>query len=532
MNFPLLKFNDHSGRRIFYFLLFLTLLAYFLWLNATPSFSDPDAFYHAKITKLIKQSGPIKNFTWLPFTTLNDIYIDHQLLYHLLLIPWFYIFNPLMAVKLAAAFFAALMILTFQWLLDKFKVNYAWAYTLLLLTAYQFIFRINLVKTSALSLIFLLFFIYLIFKHRGRWSWPLFILSTAYVWLYGGWIIALGIGCIDWLMRGLDSWRQNYQTQKQKRRISITTAWFGAPQLKFLANFMAGMVCGLVINPYFPTNLKFYWEQIFQIALVNYKNVVAVGSEWYSISLFDLIRHNVLIFSVWLLAVLIFFIYLNKQKRQHWTLLLTDFIFLGLTLKAKRNFEYLLPLAVLFSTLVINDFAKLKQPAEIKKLLQKYILHYRTISFILILSLLVYLPILWQANFKGLPQALGYNYSFSQFNETGQWLKKHTRPKEIIFHDRWDDWPALFYHNSHNRYIIGLDPTFMYLKNKGRYLLWQKIVRAKIKKPCRLIKQKFESSYIFVKNDNLKFRHNLAADKSCRLVHRDKDGQIYKIINF
>jgi hypothetical protein len=333
-------------------------------------------------------------------------------------------------------------------------------------------------------------------------------------------------------MRGLDSWRQNYQTQKQKWRIPIMAAWFGAPQLKFLANFTAGIVCGLVINPYFPTNLKFYWEQIFQIALVNYKNVVAVGSEWYGISLFDLIRHNVLIFGVWLLAVLIFFIYLNKQKRQHWTLLLTDFIFLGLTLKAKRNFEYLLPLAVLFSALVINDFVRLKQPAEIKKLLQKYVLHYRIISFILILSLLVYLPILWQANFKGLPQALGYNYSFGQFNKTGQWLKKHTQPKEIIFHDRWDDWPALFYHNSHNRYIIGLDPTFMYLKNKGRYLLWQKIVRAEIKKPCHLIKQNFESSYIFIRNDNLKFRHNLAADKSCRLVHRDKDGQIYKIINF
>ncbi len=532
MNFLKLKFNIFQQRGWLYVLLLLTVLSYFLWLNATPGFSDPDAFYHAKITQLIKANGPVKNFKWLPFTTLNELYTDHQLLYHLLLLPLFCCLKPLLAIKLGTVIFAALMILFFQWLLDKFKIKYALAYTFILLTAYQFIFRINLTKTSALSLIFLLAFIYLIFNYSGRWSWKLFILSAAYVWLYGGWAISLGVGLIYWLTKGIKNWQQNYLAQQKTGWRYLRSSLFNLPQLKLVANFTGGLLSGLVVNPYFPINLKFYWQQTFQIGLLNHKNMVEVGSEWYGIALFDLIRHNVLIFILWLAAWLIFFIYLNRQDERRWSLLITNFIFLALTLKAKRNFEYLIPFMVLFSALVINDLMEIKTWQEIKQISQKYLWHSRTALYALGAGLLVYLPILWQGNFKALPRALRHNYSFNQFAGITSWLQAHSQAGEIIFHDRWDDWPVFFYHNSYNRYIIGLDPRFMYFKNKDKYLLWQKIVKAEVKKPCGPIKQNFKANYIFVKSDNLKFRYNLATDHDCQLAYQDKDGQIYKITNF
>ncbi len=532
MNFAGLKSNLHIGRRWWYVILFLTVLSYFLWLNATATFSDPDAFYHAKIAQLIKESGLVKEFSWLPMTTLNEIYIDHHWLYHLLIVPGLYFLNPLIAVKLAAALFAALAIVSFEWLLDKLRVKYSLAYTLLLLAAYQFVFRINLVKTSALSLICLLGFIYLLFNHHGRWSWKLFGLSGVYVWLYGGWVISLGVGLIYWLVKGVLDWYQYHLKQQKTESKYFWSSLLKRPQLKLLANFTGGILAGLLINPYFPTNLKFYWQQSVQIGLVNYKEIVDVGSEWYGIALFDLVRHNVLIFILWLIAVLIFFARLKQQTARTWTLLIVNFIFLGLTLKAKRNFEYLIPLVVLFSALVISRAGEVNPLKVLQQWGPKYLPYYPKIVYILALGLLTYLPILWQGNFKGLPEALGYRYRFDQLAKASQWLKGHTQPGAIIFHDRWDDWPVFFYHNSYNRYIIGLDPRFMYFKDKNKYELWHKIVKGELEQPCRSIKQNFQSNYVFVKNDNLKFRYNLTVDKACQLAYQDEDGQIYKIINF
>jgi len=192
--------NVFTNKKILYLLLFLVIFSYFLWLNNTPNFSDPDAFYHAKIVDLIRQQGIIHDFSWLPYTTLNDIYIDHHLLYHLILVPFSFAISSLLLVKLAAVIFASFFIVFFQWLLDKLKIKYSFIYTLILLISHQFIFRINLAKVPSLSLIILLLFIYIIFTQQKKWSWPLFILSFLYIWLYGGWIIMVGLAFIYFII--------------------------------------------------------------------------------------------------------------------------------------------------------------------------------------------------------------------------------------------------------------------------------------------------------------------------------------------
>ena len=182
-----------------YVLLFIIVFSYFLWLNPGANFSDPDSFYHAKTVELIQEQGIIKEFKWLPFTTLNNIYIDHHLLYHWLLTPFFYLGNSLAVLKIMTTVLAALAIVVFYWWLNQRRVRYSWFYVLSLLSAHQFVFRLNLAKIPAISLIFLLIFSHYLFKHQNKWSWPLFIISWLYVWLYGGWPIMLGIGIIYYL---------------------------------------------------------------------------------------------------------------------------------------------------------------------------------------------------------------------------------------------------------------------------------------------------------------------------------------------
>lgn len=503
------------NKKILYLFLFLIVFSYFIWLNNQASFVDPDSFYHAKMVDLIKEDGIIKDFTYLPFTTLNDIYIDHHLLYHLLLVPLVFFIPSLLAVKLAAAFFAALVILVFQWLLDKLKIKYSFIYTLILLFSHQFIFRINLAKVPSLSLIVLLLFIYLLFRYKDKWSWPLFILSFIYVWLYGGWPIMLGIGGIYSLAILIN----NYLKDK---KIVLN--------LKLILNFFLGLLAGLVVNPYFPTNLKFYYEQTFQIGLINYKDVVGVGGEWYGINIFDLIGYQALVFILLIPALLIFFIHLKKQSPASWTLFLVALIFFILTVKSQRNVEYFIPLALLFSAYTVSPVLTLDNIGKYKKKIPILIPKYEMISYILIVLFVLYLPIILCANFKGLKENLAKNYNFKELSGISYYLAAHTNEGDIIFHDKWDDWPVLFYHNSHNRYIVGLDPTFMYFKDESLYLAWKDISLNNTKDYiCREVKDKFTANYIFVKMDNQELKDNLDLDDDCRLTYEDKDGWIYKI---
>jgi len=502
-----------SRRPLAYLLLFLVVGAYFLWLNSTPNFADPDSFYHAKIAELIKNSGPVKDFYWLPFTTLDDIYIDHHFLYHLILIPFLFVFNPLLAIKISAVIFAALAILAFQWLLDKFKIKYSLVYTILLLLVHQFIFRINLAKIPSLSLIFLLCFIYLLFTNKNKWSWLIFGLSFAYVWLYGGWPIMLGIGFVYFL-----------------------TSLKAKPFLSALA----GIICGLVINPYFPTNLKFYWQQTFQIGLINYQNVIDVGGEWYGMSFFSLVQYDLFIIILFILALLIFFIYFKKSAfakaaadRQNFfnstTLLIISIIFFILTLKSQRNIEYFIPFVLLFSSFTINNFLEFKKINLTNQIVKLYFKHQK-IALLFIILLALYSPIIIGANFNGLKEDLRKNYNFNQFTGMAAWLKENSDEGDIVFHDRWDDWPVFFYHNSYNRYIIGLDSTFMYLKNEHQYWSWKNITTGMTSENiCAIIKDEFAVHYVFVKTGNEKLKNNLDQDNLCQLVYEDKDGFIYNI---
>jgi len=509
--------NIFKSQKTLYLLLFLVIFSYFLWLNNTLNFSDPDAFYHAKMVDLISQQGIITDFSWLPFTTLNDVYIDHHLLYHLILVPFNFLISSLLVVKLAAVLFASFFIILFQWLLDKLRIKYSFIYTLILLISHQFVFRINLAKVSSLSLIILLLFIYIIFKQQQKWSWLLFLLSFLYVWSYGGWVIGLFLVGLYFILVNIFYYYKNKQL-----------SFKSIQNYKILLSSISGFLAGLIINPYFPTNLKFYWQQTFQIGLVNYKNLVGVGGEWYGLSIFNFIQHNPLLLVIFFSAIIFLVLYKKQYQVQHWFLFISSFIFFILTLKSQRNIEYFVPLSLIFSALIFNKFDIKKEFINLKK----KITHSRLILNIICGLLILYAPIIFMAHYQGLKNTLSTNYSFDKYENSMLWLKNNTQEGEIIFHDRWDDWPVFFYYNGYNRYIVGLDPTFMYFKDQEKYNFWREIKDNNIINPCLLINKEFDSNYIFVNSNNEVFNNNLSQDNNCKLVYQDQAGSIYQISNF
>src|SRR5687768_3855687 len=88
---------------------------------------DWDGYYHIRWSALLwenfSQGKWLPEFKWLPLTVLNpQDYADHHFLFHLLQIPFLWFFEPVMAAKVAAVFYASLAIFSVYWLMFYYRV--------------------------------------------------------------------------------------------------------------------------------------------------------------------------------------------------------------------------------------------------------------------------------------------------------------------------------------------------------------------------------------------------------------------------
>ncbi|MCH8251368.1 MAG: NPCBM/NEW2 domain-containing protein [Planctomycetes bacterium] len=59
-------------------------------------------------------------------------------------------------------------------------------------------------------------------------------------------------------------------------------------------------------------------------------------------------------------------------------------------------------------------------------------------------------------------------------------LKGHSAPGDVVFTDDWDIFPVYFYYNTHNNYIVGLDPKFTHHRAPQLWDRYVKVSRGKV----------------------------------------------------
>ncbi|MFA6255223.1 MAG: hypothetical protein WC675_04330 [Patescibacteria group bacterium] len=506
--------NFFSKRQ--YLVLFLITVSLFIYLQFDSTFADPDSFYHAKLAEILAEKGAITEFPWLTATNLKYNFVDHHFLYHLILIPFVKLFSPLFGLKIATVTFASLLILTFFWFLRQLKVKGAFWYALFLLTVNPFIFRVNLAKAQALVLIFLFLIIYLLFTRRYLF---LILVSCLYVWLYGGWPLLLVLAVIYGLVSSLFVYwkRGGFLLRLKKKKI------YGQ-NLLLVVSILLGIAAGVFFSPYFPWNLDFYWQQSFKIAVLNYQYSIGVGGEWYPYQFSHLLLAAAPLWLLYFLAVFIFTTDFKKQSMNSWFFLILSFLFFMLTLKSRRYIEYFVPLAVCFSALSLADFFVL-----IKKNLPK-IMPVRLVFLTPLLIFLVLAPVFYH-DLTSIKHSFQNGFAFNTFAEPMQWLKENSEAGDIVFHSDWDEFPILFFHNSFDYYLVGLDPTFMYFYNPGLYQQWSEITTGQFNANLyEIIKRVFGAKYVFVNiQDNEAFDQNLASNFHFQEVFKNQEAKIYKL---
>jgi len=108
-------------------------------------------------------------------------------------------------------------------------------------------------------------------------------------------------------------------------------------------------------------------------------------------------------------------------------------------------------------------------------------------------------------------------------------LEQNTPAGERIFQTEWDDFPRLFFYNTHNTYLIGLDPTYMQLYDAGLYDQWIEITHGNVEQPSSSIVTLFDSHYVMTDLNHQDLIDQAEADPSMELVYKDDEAIVFRI---
>jgi len=480
-------------------------------------FSDPDAFYHAKLTELIVGGDFVRSFKWLPLTILSDSFADHHLIYHFILAPFVSVFGGLFGVKISIPLFAGAIAVMFYGILKRYFVPGAFWFTFLLCTATPFLLRMNLAKALPLSLIF--YFVGLVALNERRYL-LLFLVSFFYVWAYAGWPILVVTSFIFAVTYFII----------ESRSILLAARIFFSSAL--------GSALGLIINPYFPNHFLFYWNQIVSIALVPTVRK-GIGSEWYPISFSELfVAIGPLFIVVIIITIIAIASYLfeperwligdKKEQVFRYSLSTISFALFVMTLLFRRYMEYLIPVGYLtvalwflrcYSLGVVQLFWH-----TIKNSFNNKYLAQVALTLIIFINFFIFPA----KAFFDVKETVQKNKNIYFFKNTAIFLS--TLPNNnVIFNLEWDKFPQLFYFNDSIKYAWGLDARFWKGDPNEPILARQKLLEGEAEQLTILL-HKVSSKYFVVSSRDLtpKVARELGRAKY-KLLYHDNEGSVYAV---
>jgi len=484
-------------------LLLLFILGMALIQFATPDMPDNDGFYHIKLAYLMRTEGLKPDFPWLPLTILNEQgFYDHHFLYHVALIPFTYFPDLRLGAKWSAVAFSSLAFLGVWFLFHRQRVPYSWLWALALLgISDAFLYRMSVTRTQSLSLAVLVLAVAWLLERKYK---HLAALSFVYVWLYDAFPLMIAFVVLYLIAVVMIEHRIEYRP------------------LLFVAG---GILLGMLINPYFPDNIIFSWNHM--LPKLTDATSVRVGNEWFPYDTKQILENSFPALLAFVSGV--FALGLSERKmdvRTSFALLVT-LLFGLMFLQARRFVEYFPPFALIFAALAWAPLLVDLKPASassagstLKRMLP--------IVPVLVLSAAISLSIA-----RSIPrarEAVNSSKPYDLYADASQWLVNNTPAGSRVFQTDWDDFPRLFYYNTHNTYLVGLDPTYMQLYDAQLYDLWVPITQGKVDNPSKIIAVRFGSQYVHTDLKHGGFMRVAESDPGLKEVYRDEQAILYEVL--
>lgn len=394
---------------------------FFLLLQATPSIPGGfDAYRHVKQAwRLIHEPGAMFADPWhLAYFWPHPV--DAWFGYEALLSP-FTVLGLIPAVKLfSSLIFGGIAYVLFQ-VLRFLDIRHRTGWVLVILTGSSVtLCRATTVRPFLLSVLLTLLAALLTLRDKPV---KLLLVSSLHAVSYSMFFLA-GLAPAVWLLVRRD-------------RASLKLALASA----------AGIGLGLLANPYFPQNLLFDIPQakVVQIGLAAH---VRMGGELYPVSSWWWLPASLVVAVLWIAALIL---RRRSSAASNLFFLLSIATFLG-SLRVGRTADFFVPFAMLFAATVLDPYA-----ARLRGDLR-----YVAALIALVCAANIFLT---------------YRYgrmspSVDRVRSAAEYLERKA-PGELVANAKWDDYQYLFFLNSQSRYMIGIEPTFMYMASPRKYWLWQ-----------------------------------------------------------
>ena len=466
----------------------------------TPDMPDNDGFYHIKLAWLMRTEGLTPEFPFLPLSILNaGEFYDHHFLFHVALIP--FTFGDLrIGAKWAAVAFASLAFLAVWYLFHRQRVPYAWLWALGLLgISDAFLFRMSITRAQSLSLGMLaLGYAWLL---EGKYK-HLAVLGFLYVWMYDAFPLMIALAVLHFLA------------------VALTERRFAFRPLLYIS---AGIVLGMLINPYFPDNLIFSYHHM--LPKLTDATSVRVGNEWYPYDTKQLLDNSLPALVAFASGILALGLTGRKMDTRTALGLFLALLFGLMLFQARRFVEYFPPFALIFAAFAwapLFDAQNNRAGRGMVPFLQN--------SFpVLLLSMAVALGI--SRSIAPARDSLDRAKPYGLYANASAWLERNTPAGSRVFQTDWDDFPRLFYYNTHNTYLVGLDPTYLQLYDDELYTVWVEITQGDVQNPSQLIATRFGSHYVHTDLNHGDFLRVAAEDPGLKEVYRDDQAVIFEVIH-
>jgi len=483
-----------------YLLVAMTLLfLFFLLFNIQYSYEGIvgyDGYYHIKIAKNMGEKGVLSPDASLMYLPGGEQFVDHHYLYHILLIP-FTFSNLIDGAKNSAIFFDMLLLMVLSYILIKLDVKNPYLWILVLFSLSEtFIFRLSLPRATIPSLIILILAWYFMIKEKYI---PLAGLSLLFPSFYGGYtaiFIPLSAVICSVYIRNK---RFNY---------------------KVVITVISGVTLGNIINPFFPDNLKFIYLQTTAAGLFR---VARGGSEWMSFAPEEFIRTQFAFIFLFLVTLYIAAIDDKKMNKEALSLFFISLPLIAISFFWRRFIELSVPFSLLFSATVFRD-CTLDNITGFSKGGKK-------ISSALVIFLTVFFSAGSYYTAKSATEEIKSDFrSPGRYSQGAKWIYENA-PGIPVYLTDWDDYPELYFYNSFNRYLIGLDPAFLYIYDKEMYKIWIEINAGKYKGDLKkAFTEVFKTPLIFTDNTHGDFVRYSSGYDWIKLRYSDSYCKIYSII--
>jgi hypothetical protein len=456
---------------------FSGLLFYFGFIqNLSDRISGNDSLYHIKYAWLLWHDGAIWSFPWLQGTIFRDGWVDHQFLFHLLLIPFTWIGDLHLAAKVAGAFWASAAVWSVYLVIRQMGEagsqwrRWAWVWPLVIAaSSHTMLYRLTNTRVQAVCAVFMMAAIILQEKGHYRYLLPLGFL---FAWLYHGSVILVPLTLL-----------YTFSYMIVERRLIWRPVVYAC----------GGLALGFLINPYFPDSIGFLVRHLPDVA--GSGTGVPPSAEWVSYASWDLFQTTRGAWLLLLVGVLMMTFYRQGFTRRTLFHFLACCMMLVLFLKARRFVEYWPLFVALFGASVIQEVSgeviasveRISKPADIQER------HFIRLAFLA--GLFLVLAYVAALNALRTGHDIAQNAPTDRFANASAWLKANTPRHSVVYNSQWDAFPDLFFHNHHNLWVAGLNANFTYFLEPRLWLLYKNVSDGYVEDTARYLKQAYRADY-------------------------------------